>query len=867
MESKSSQIRNGSKVAIIGGGPAGSFFALYLSHFANLQGLRPEITIYQERNFSALGPKGCKGCAGIISLMFMKNLTELNITPPPQVIQTVIDGFSLHSPYATIDISNPEKDMQIMSVYRGGGPRISHYGAEISFDGWLLGQAINRGIKVKSETVSRIWTGERSGLEAAGKRRAYDLVVLATGVNAPPIPIEGIAYVPPETRIMAINELCVGESEVRAYLGNFAHAFLIPRSGLIFGTLVPKGDFINVSVLSGSKYPVSITDFLNYDLVREALPPHYELACGCRPRAVFNPAHNYYADRFVAIGDAAITRLYKDGIGSALTMARAAAQTVVFDGASHQYFERRYRPLYLSMRQDNKWGHFLFSLTDRIKESRLLTQTAQRLIGDEQEKKTDRQPFTKAAWGILTGSYSYKDIARKIFSPLSLFRIYSTLLKEIWENLSRRKDGSPPRKLYVGGRRVLILGSGFGGANVLRHLVKSANKDENLQITLVSDENYFLFTPLLHEVAMGSIETRHIAYPLRRLHWEDRFNFLRAEVEQIDLPKRKVKTSAGTLDFDCLVLALGSIPDKSQLHLEDGHVFTLKTLYDAIKLRNHIIDVFERAAIEKDTLKQQQLLTFVVVGGGYIGIQAVSELRDCIFRNLIRYYKSIDPQLIRIVLIESQPRIVERLDKKLSAYITKQLRKMGIEMRTNSRMTRAWEGHLEINGAEVLPAATILWSTGMVANPRIAELEKWADELGRVRVNAHLELPGIPNVYALGDCARFEDPLTDLPIPPRAHTTVRQAKIVAYNILAGIRGRDKKAYRYTDTGEIVSIGDTKAVFRFYNLRLYGLSARLIWLAAYCLLVKGKYNRARIAIDWLLSTIFDRDVTLLNLKDR
>ena len=861
------QLDNDSRVAVIGGGPAGSFFALYLRHFAGLRGFLPHITIYQDRSFDALGPKGCKGCAGIISLSLIKDMAELNINPPPEVIQTSIDRFAVHSPYASIDISNPDKDGKIMSVYRGGGPRTSHYEKKISFDGWLLREAVNTGIEVKSEKVTRIWTGATAGLEVAGKRADYELLALATGVNAKKIPIDGTNYVTPETNIMAMNELYLGAATVQSCLGNAAHAFLIPHSGLIFGTLVPKGDFVNVSVLSSSKYPVTIADFLNYDVVKEILPQNYNISCGCRPHTAIGAAENYYDDRFCVLGDAAVTRLYKDGIGSSLTMARAAAHAAVFHGVSRRDFQHHYRPIYNTMRWNNQWGHLLFSLNDNVKESKVFILAQQRLIGDEQEKKTEHQPFTKAAWGMFTGSYSYGRIAKKVFSPPALLRLVSALVKEGWENISTKKEADPRRKLYVGGRKVLILGSGFGGAYTLRHLVHSTNKNENVQITMVNDENYFLFTPLLHEVAMGSIETRHIAYPMRRLHWRDRFNFIRAKVEKIDLVNRQVTTTAGVLDYDCLVMALGSIPDKSQLNLEGGHAFTLKTLYDAMELRNHIIDVFEQAAIEKDPKKQEQLLTFVVVGGGYIGIQSVSELRDCIFKNLIRYYKDIDSKLIKIMLIESQPKIVERMDARLGAYVREQLTDMGIEVRTSSSVTHAWEGQVEVNGQEIIPTATLLWSTGMTSNPRIAELEAAKDNLGRIKVNTYLEAEGFPGMYALGDCAHFEDPKTAQPIPPRAHTTVRQAKIVAYNILADIRGRKKKAYRYTDSGEIVSIGDSKAVFRFYGLRLYGFSARLIWLAAYALLITGSFNRVRIVSDWLLSLIFGRDSASLNLKER
>lgn len=865
MERKSYQIDDDSKVAIIGGGPAGSFFALYLLHFARMKGIRPEITIYQQRSFDALGPKGCKGCAGIVSLMFLKNIAELELSIPPEVVQSKIDRFAVHSPYGSIDMSNPEKDMQIMSVYRGGGPRISHYEKNVSFDGWLLRQAENRGARVENEAVSRIRVGSLAEIETGGKRISYDLITLASGVNARPIPVEGTQYVRPETRIMAMSELYAGAAEVQFYLGNVAHAFLTPHSGMIFGTLVPKGDFINVSVLSSSKYPVSISDFLNYDIVKERLPSRYEIACGCRPRAVYGLSRNYLADRFVVIGDAAVTRLYKDGIGSSLMAARIAAHTAIYKGVSRRQFELFYRPFCRTMHWNNEWGRLLFSINDKVKRSRIFLQVQQRLIGSEHDK-TDRQPFTQAAWGMFTGIYTYVDIAKKILNPLSFGRFIAALFREGVGGLSPKKKKSPPRKLYVGGRNVLILGSGFGGTHTLRNLVRRTNKNEKVNITLVSDENYFLFAPLLHEVAMGSIETRHIAYPIRRLHWRDRFTFVRTSVEKIDIKKHQVITTEGTFDFDCLVLALGSVPDKSGLNLEGGHVFTLKTLYDAVRVRNHIIDIFERASIEKNLEKQKQLLTFIVVGGGYIGVQSVSEMSDFIFRNLLKYYKNIPPQHIKIILIEERAKIIGRLDLKLGAYVMEQLKRMGIEVRTMSRMTRAWEGYAEINGQEVIPAATILWTTGMISNPRIAEVDAEKDNLGRLLVNAYLEVPGAPGVYAIGDCAHFEDAKSAQPIPPRAHTTVRQAKIVAHNVIADIRGISKKPYRYKDTGEVISIGDSKAVFRFYRLRLYGFPARLIWLVAYSSLVTGTYNRVRVIADWLLSLMFGRDATFLNIKE-
>ena len=293
--------------------------------------------------------------------------------------------------------------------------------------------------------------------------------------------------------------------------------------------------------------------------------------------------------------------------------------------------------------------------------------------------------------------------------------------------------------------------------------------------------------------------------------------------------------------------------------------FTLKTLKDAVWIRDSISGIFEAASSETDLEKRRGLLTFVVGGGGYTGIQLVTELRDFICRDLLRFYRNIDREQVRVILVESEPKIIAELHTKLGAYVMKQLIAMGIEVRLRSRITRAWPDRVEINGAEIVPASTLIWTAGIVANPVIAELEAPKDYMGRIWVNEHLEVPGFPGVFGVGDCAFFEDPKTGRPIPPRAHIAVRQARIAARNIVADIRGQSRKPYRYSNTAEMVSLGASKAVFRFHGIRIYGLTARLIWLAGYSLLASGSYNRCRIITDWLFSSIFGRDITYLNLK--
>ena len=857
------QLTDHSRIIIVGGGPAGSFFALYLRMFGEMAGVHPKITIYQDRSLDKPGTHSCKGCAGILSLSLLRNWKELGLVIPEEIVQTRIDHYAVHSPYTSISIKNPDQNAPIVSVYRGGGPRISHFDSSVSFDDWLLGQAKSRDVAVEYYSVSGISLGAEAVVEVDGEKHPCDLAVLACGADCS-IAINGLNYVPPKTRMMAQDELYAGVDEVKTRLGTMAHAFLVPNSDVIFGTLVPKGPFINVSVLSAGKRPVSVTEFLNYEIVKEVLPGHYVRSCGCQPKAAVGCATNYYADRFVAIGDAAAARLYKDGVGSALLTARRAARTVVEQGFSARDLERHYAPLCRDIVRDNSWGRLLFALNRRAKDSRTFLLAQHRLISDEQNNVRSSQPLTRAAWGMFAGSYSYRTIARLALSPSSVIKLSLVLIKDSLRNLNRQK-ADPRRRLYVGKRRVLILGSGFGGTYALRHLVRSLNKNENIETTMVSNENFFLFSPLLHEVAMGGIETRHIAYPIRRLHWRDRFNFIQAEVERIDIGGHQVVTSAGLLPYDYLVIALGSVSAVPQFAPQKRNsIFTLKTLHDSMTIRNHIISAFEQASKESDPAARTRLLTFVVSGAGYTGVQIVTELSDFIHRTLVKFYRTVGRGDVRIVLVETEPQIIGDLHAKLSAYAMRQLQRVGIEVRLRSQVTKLSEGSLEINGDEIVPTETLIWVAGVTANPRVAELEVTRDRIGRVLVDRYLELPGSPGVYVVGDNARFEDQRTGQAIPPRAHTAVRQARVAAKNILADIRGYDKQPYHYSQTSETVSLGGSRAVFRYRNVRIYGFAAKLIWLAAYSFLVTGAYNRVRIINDWILTRLFGRDTTYLRL---
>jgi flavin-dependent dehydrogenase len=233
------KLMDSSRVAIVGGGPAGCFFALYLNHYVRDYGIKPDITIYESRNFGGSGFRGCKGCAGILSSSLLSSLAEIRLTLPEEVIQQRIDGYNILSPYTSITMSNPDKNAQVVSVFRGGGPRICQGRRPTGFDAWLLEETQKRGVHVEYGRIDSIQAGQPMRLSVAGEIRDYNLIVLATGVNAKPIHLAGLKYIPPKTQTMAQDELRVETTRIFPFPDNVAHAYLIPHSGLIAGCFVP----------------------------------------------------------------------------------------------------------------------------------------------------------------------------------------------------------------------------------------------------------------------------------------------------------------------------------------------------------------------------------------------------------------------------------------------------------------------------------------------------------------------------------------------------------------------------------------------------------------------------------------------------
>lgn len=845
-----SKLSSGSKIGIIGGGPAGSFMALYLLFYAKRCNISLVIHIYEPRDFSEAGPHGCNQCAGILSSSLIRNIKELEIDIPSTVIQSRITSYRLLSSFGEMVVHNPESG-EIFSIFRGGGPLKHPLGVQASFDDFLLEEAKKRGAATIKENVDGYQTKPEPAILVKDNLITYDLVVLAAGVNSGKIKAAGSKYRPPLTQLMSQDELYVPNQDGQM-LGSTVPAFLFPDPEFVFGTMVPKGKFINISLLSRGKRPVKISTFLQEEPVKKILSFGYERSCGCSPRISVKEAQNFYDNNFVAVGDAAVTRLYKDGIGSALLTARQASHTAILHGVSRKDFRKYYFPLCLSLIIDNRIGWFIFSLHEKLKRSPAFFSAYSDLISEEWREKGKYYPFSLILWGMFTGSYSYRKILLTALSPVVFFRLLYHIFFRSKKTVSVQRNKP----------RVLILGGGFGGIYSTLHLNHKL-KDE-IQITLVSDENFFLFTPFLHEVATGGVETRHIANPIRRIRGKEGFEFLQARVDSIDLSNRKVMTNTGEISYDFLIMALGSTSDTPKFAEGKKNTYTLKSLRDGMLIRNHIIRTMELAERSSKS-EQRSLLTFIVTGGGYTGIQLVAEVHDFIVRSLIKNYTQVNLDILRIIMVHNNEYLLPGMDTKMAKIAQEVLLKKEIELRLNSRVTGVLDDTVEINGKEIIGCRTVLWVAGNKASPVVGNLPVEKDENGRVKVDKYLRVPGYPGVYALGDNANFYDEKTGQPLPAKAHFAVRQPNVLADNIRAEIKGGKLRPFAYTLKAEMVSLGSHNAVINIHGIYLRGLTARAIWLIGYLMVMKGAYNRTRVLIDWILNLIFGRDSTLLDIR--
>ncbi len=427
----------GAHVAVIGGGPAGSLFALFALYYADQLGLDLRVTILEPRTFTRSGPVGCNMCAGLVPLRTLRLLDEIGLTLPERIICDRIGDYTLHTTVGHLRLPQPDPDGDVISVYRGQGPAGTPDSDEPgSFDAFLLDAACARGATVISERATAIALDPRPVVTTVRQSISNDLVVLATGVNRYPIEFSDLTFQAPKCRRMVQAEIRPGVEAVRAALGNSVHVFL-PRSGsgIGFGTLVPKGAHINISVLSPEPSAATLRGFLDLPDVAAVLPEDSRRVCGCRPQIAIKPAAPLCADRFVAVGDAGVTRLYKNGIGTALQTARQAARTAIRHGASREAFRSHYVPFCRGISRDNRAGRLLFAGCRTLQRYDSLSHLFLHAINVEQNLPPDQRMHSRLLWGMFTGVYPYRQLLRMASHP----RFHVSLLRHLLDLIVSRR--------------------------------------------------------------------------------------------------------------------------------------------------------------------------------------------------------------------------------------------------------------------------------------------------------------------------------------------------------------------------------------------------------------------------------------------
>lgn len=465
-------------------------------------------------------------------------------------------------------------------------------------------------------------------------------------------------------------------------------------------------------------------------------------------------------------------------------------------------------------------------------------------------------------------------------------------------------------------KRILILGGGFAGVEVLKRLQDKFETDVRIDIRMVSKNNYFLFTPMLHEVASGMIETRHIVTPIRVFC--NRSKFYAAEVGAIDLKNKQIiikytnstatritsSNSVGAeeeqqqqtreilrennndnnnqeiiLDYDYLVISLGSETNFFGALDIKKNAFTIKSLDDAIKLRNHTIEILEQADLSQNNKElQKKLLTFVVVGGGFAGIETAAELNDFIHDSVKDFYHNIDIKDVRVVIVQSADRLLPEMNSnRLSTFALKKLSDKGVNIIFNKRAVGASEFDIKLNDGTSIPTKTIVWSTGVAPNPLLSSLPCEHDRRSsRIIVDQYLQVKDYSGVFAVGDCAYIIDPNTGNPYPPTAQHAVREGIVAAKNIIAAIekdneKNKEKKnnnedgkevVFDYKTKGIMVTIGKHNGVAILKGFEIQGFIAWWIWRVYYLSRLPTLQKKIRVMADWILDLLFKRDVTML-----
>jgi NADH dehydrogenase len=410
---------------------------------------------------------------------------------------------------------------------------------------------------------------------------------------------------------------------------------------------------------------------------------------------------------------------------------------------------------------------------------------------------------------------------------------------------------------------VLILGAGFGGVYVAKNLLKQVRAGK-IDLTIVNRTNYFLFTPLLHEVATGALTPGSVAEPLREVFHKTNAHVVQGNIDSIDAARKTATISGTPIAYDYLVIATGAETNYYGIAGAEKFSYALKNLYDAARIRSRVIDSFEKAALSQDPAERARLLSFAVVGGGATGVEMAAELSEFADAIAKRYYREMKwpADEVQISIIDTGPELLQMFAPKLRRAATKRLQKEGVILHMNSSVTSVTADGLTLvsksSGSSsnmTLPAATVIWSAGVKAI--IPKFEGTQPVLvkGRMAVDEHFMLTGMSGISVLGDAAGYPTP-----VPMLAQAAESQAKVVANNILAAINGKPLAGFAYNSKGNMVSLGQWFAIGEIFSLKISGRLTWWLWRTVYLFKFASFKKRVRIMFEWSLELFFPRDIT-------
>jgi flavin-dependent dehydrogenase len=441
------RLQDGSRVGVIGAGPAGSLFAYFLFDIAERVGLDLVVDIYEAKDFTQPSPQGCNMCGGIVSESLVQHLAAEGLNLPPAVVQRGIDSYHLHMDVGSVRIATPLHEMRIGAVHRGAGPRDVVQRHWESFDQHLLERAIGKGARLVRARVDAvdIEGGRPAVTTRGGERSVYDLLAVATGVNSSVLKVlesAGIGYTAPEIARTFIREYYLGRDVIGRTVGSSMHVFLLNIPRLEFAALIPKGDYVTICMLGEDIDNALVQAFLDAPEVRRCFPPGWRAeskSCQCMPHINVQGVARPYADRFVFVGDCGVTRLYKDGIGAAYRTAKAAARAAVFEGISAAALDEHYGRVCRAIAADNVMGRLAFVFT-RVAQRMIVARRAiLRMTLDEQQRAGHQRRMSGILWDMFSGSAPYRDIFLRMLHPGCVARFAWALVRSLWPSPARAR--------------------------------------------------------------------------------------------------------------------------------------------------------------------------------------------------------------------------------------------------------------------------------------------------------------------------------------------------------------------------------------------------------------------------------------------